>query len=116
MGDDPAGRLGFQSTPPARGATHPNVGVAAPCVISIHAPREGGDADTVDALRRAASFQSTPPARGATLDAVQQRGGLLISIHAPREGGDPDDVLAIDYRLISIHAPREGGDFLIVNR
>ena len=62
-----AGRLSaFQSTPPARGAT-PGVPVPpdVPRWISIHAPREGGDAT------------------GIWLAIV-----LPISIHAPREGGD----------------------------
>ena len=58
-------RLGFQSTPPARGATLSLRFVSCFHLISIHAPREGGDV-TVFPL----------PC------------GLLISIHAPREGGD----------------------------
>ena len=33
----------FQSTPPARGATHAGRGHTHRVVISIHAPREGGD-------------------------------------------------------------------------
>ena len=33
----------FQSTPPARGATAIAAAVAGKWVISIHAPREGGD-------------------------------------------------------------------------
>ena len=58
-------------------------------LISIHAPREGGD----------------KPEIVATL--LEQR----ISIHAPREGGD--HLLAFMvfmWYYISIHAPREGGD------
>ena len=79
----------FQSTPPARGAT---AGICLPCcfqLISIHAPREGGDfvfrwfpvffcLISIHAPARGATavmlylvlgcgvFQSTPPARGAT--------------------------------------------------
>ena len=34
----------FQSTPPARGATYIKATVEIPFPISIHAPREGGDA------------------------------------------------------------------------
>ena len=34
--------------------------------ISIHAPREGGDAPSRNQRRRPLTFQSTPPARGAT--------------------------------------------------
>ena len=35
--------------------------------ISIHAPREGGDFDLLFDVLKQAEFQSTPPARGATL-------------------------------------------------
>ena len=58
----------FQSTPPARGATHVPRRVFRNCFISIHAPREGGDPDN-------------------KADAPM----LCISIHAPREGGDSKD-------------------------
>ena len=57
---------GFQSTPPARGATG-------------HAGRAG---------RIRQKFQSTPPARGATDWTEEERYNPDISIHAPREGGD----------------------------
>ena len=56
-------------------------------MISIHAPREGGD-DLVKVVH----------------DAVD------ISIHAPREGGDADFSRSGKPIFISIHAPREGGD------
>ena len=59
-------RSAFQSTPPARGATIPATSDCKRVVISIHAPREGGD-------------RSKTPRAG---------GGQRISIHAPREGGD----------------------------
>ena len=56
--------------------------------ISIHAPREGGDAilGTLDFIKDI--FQSTPPARGATVADQMQDQSSSISIHAPREGGD----------------------------
>ena len=57
--------LGFQSTPPARGATVKMKVRRWSMSISIHAPREGGDS------------------RMYTLSAASK-----ISIHAPREGGD----------------------------
>ena len=56
--------------------------------ISIHAPREGGDAAMVESLKDQ----------------------LKISIHAPREGGDPVRSGTAISVSISIHAPREGGD------
>ena len=78
----------FQSTPPARGATSSVATVTPTAAISIHAPREGGDAevphhsdeytdfnprpprggrhnDKIHGLHTT-PFQSTPPARGAT--------------------------------------------------
>ncbi len=56
--------------------------------ISIHAPREGGDAEQTG--KAAAKYG--------------------ISIHAPREGGDECRVCGYRFTPISIHAPREGGD------
>ena len=102
-------------------------------IISIHAPREGGDSAAGWWQDGPQTFQSTPPARGATctwrtapadrpyFNPRPPRGGrrtkvtgynvfTTISIHAPREGGDR---LQCFFRLlagISIHAPREGGD------
>ena len=58
-------------------------------VISIHAPREGGD-----------YYAATPVPK------------IVISIHAPREGGDVSGVNKQKGAEISIHAPREGGDQL----
>ena len=60
--------------------------------ISIHAPREGGDRAEEEARRNREVFQSTPPARGATLTFWAISSVVWISIHAPREGGD----LAVD--------------------
>ena len=61
-------------------------------MISIHAPREGGDAAMrKDIPLHQYPFQSTPPARGATHLHQHERGRLPISIHAPREGGDSKD-------------------------
>ena len=66
---------GFQSTPPARGATLFNTLSRKPLPISIHAPREGGD-------RGFAIFSQL----------------LRISIHAPREGGDYNGVNSMPFR------------------
>ena len=55
--------------------------------ISIHAPREGGDAYRLLCI-----------------------GDRSISIHAPREGGDGNGGMTCFVKGISIHAPREGGD------
>ena len=59
----------FQSTPPARGATVLCWFSLFICLISIHAPREGGD----------------------FMIAMSMVMEIPISIHAPREGGDSKD-------------------------
>ena len=104
----PTGRA-FQSTPPARGATTDIRYAVIDTPISIHAPREGGDASSYAAPPRIALFQSTPPARGATGHRNDRLLEIAISIHAPREGGDSTMRSRIVARVISIHAPREGG-------
>ena len=79
--------------------------------ISIHAPREGGDAEQTHPAAGPRDFNPRPPRGGRRHEFLRQLLGVLISIHAPREGGDLPllypPLLVIS---ISIHAPREGGD------
>ena len=101
-------------------------------MISIHAPREGGD-DTSSRLAALtenfnprpprggrphsarlsfspARFQSTPPARGAT---PQIREGIVLHVFQstpPARGATQHIITHRGFRHISIHAPREGGD------
>jgi len=56
-------------------------------IVSIRAPREGGDA------------------RGLTF-----RVDRVVSIRAPREGGDSVKKDLVAWYPVSIRAPREGGD------
>ena len=79
-------------------------------MISIHAPREGGDNLLTSDDGTINTFQSTPPARGATHCFRRFLHEHSISIHAPREGGDAGDPVVYIMTGISIHAPREGGD------
>ena len=104
-----------------------------PAVISIHAPRAGGDDrggagkrlyerfQSTPPVRGATfltrhtsqeqKFQSTPPVRGATGDHPRRRSRRhRISIHAPRAGGDGWSCTVDAEIYISIHAPRAGGD------
>ena len=122
----------FQSTPPARGATTASVSPSpAPpyfnprpprggrrkhataastiAVISIHAPREGGDLNLDWLLNKVKISIHAPREGGDEVTPMVQTVGL-ISIHAPREGGDQCFVLKAVVVIISIHAPREGGD------
>ena len=57
-------------------------------LISIHAPREGSDAQLAVASRLYVQFLSTLPARGATRATSVALSRARISIHAPREGSD----------------------------
>ena len=128
-----AGSAKFQSTPPARGATLPERCVQ-PCrIISIHAPREGGDCDKAVLAHDVAISIHAPREGGDARQPFRLRVCSAISIHAPREGGDVCRNDAYNRaesfqstppargatgaaqsgqqaRQISIHAPREGGD------
>ena len=105
-------------------------------LISIHAPREGGDHYLPEVLDRGSYFNPRPPRGGRLLQYNDPEESQEISIHAPREGGDylrsggwprslyfnprpprggrPEKII-LDRGLvgISIHAPREGGDLVI---
>ena len=80
-------QLGFQSTPPARGATTVKAGLIWSRVFQSTPPARGAtesrhESDDISL------FQSTPPARGATAISLLINQTIEISIHAPREGGD----------------------------
>ena len=89
-GSGPAWRTGggFQSTPPARGATVLAAIVHAMERISIHAPREGGDCLRPSRGRRRTYFNPRPPRGGRRTAEHRREAYRTISIHAPREGGD----------------------------
>ena len=123
----------FQSTLPARGATHP--AQHQDNDTQHFNPRSPhGERHTFRCwLLRLGIFQSTLPARGATRAAQHQQKCNLISIHAPRTGSDEHDLSVPCLRRqfqstlpargatnhnsrssyachISIHAPRTGSD------
>ena len=82
-------------------------------LISIHAPREGGDWDSCETAADSSAFQSTPPARGATW----LRRGLHpqaqhFNPRPPRGGATGGTWHSRHGPYISIHAPREGGDYV----
>ena len=78
----------FQSTPPARGATPSLFGLSDTKIISIHAPREGGDGVRRYAVEGQCNFNPRPPRGGRLFHNVLGAITQVISIHAPREGGD----------------------------
>ena len=79
--------------------------------ISIHAPREGGDPlgrYTTSTPQR--NFNPRPPRGGRRWT---ETGGCTISgfqSTPPARGATGLDICALHAALISIHAPREGGD------
>ena len=101
----------FQSTPPARGATKGRFTSTGDTeVISIHAPREGGDQRIYHGQYRGGIFQSTPPARGATFAGRADEPPEPFQSTPPARGATMDKELFVQNIKISIHAPREGGD------
>ena len=102
----------FQSTPPARGATHDLQARQQVVCISIHAPREGGDWLGRTASRKALYFNPRPPRGGRHRCYHGTRHDPRDFNPRPPRGGRPLNFLvyAANDMLISIHAPREGGD------
>ena len=81
------------------------------CVISIHALREEGDLELVDAVESSSEFLSTPSARRATVSALANTTQLLNFYPRPPRGGRPcKKITGLTHVGISIHALREEGD------
>ena len=79
--------------------------------ISIHAPRVGGDDARIQSLQPFVKFQSTPPVWGATdayLLIISKRGDF--NPRPPCGGRQYLICFLSDCFAISIHAPRVGGD------
>ena len=107
----------FQSTPPVWGATHHQGAENHRILISIHAPRVGGD-PLIDKYRFSKwIFQSTPPVWGATW-AVRTKSMLMALFQStpPVWGATGGSVAQIGSGAISIHAPRVGGDYKLSAR
>ena len=123
----------FQSTPPVWGATFSIRFASRIQLISIHAPRVGGDSNRKRSKKVRYNFNPRPPCGGRLCLHGSHPLSMNISIHAPRVGGDSlcflssshkhlfqstppvwgatfyADMWAICFQ-ISIHAPRVGGD------
>ena len=122
----------FNPRPPRGGRQGRHGGLVGGQGISIHAPREGGDAFSTPTVMPGGIFQSTPPARGATriqLHGLLRRvfqstppargatAGLISSAlrstfqsTPPARGATLQAVVGGQVDVISIPAPREGGD------
>ena len=78
----------FQSTPPVRGATVSGARCKCGKIISIHAPRAGGDLSSKRATTVRPHFNPRPPCGGRHSGHIRRPHRQGISIHAPRAGGD----------------------------
>ena len=106
----------FQSTLPARGATH-HLGNAGNVVgISIHAPRTGSDHLVRFTEIVKENFNPRSPHGERPRTPLLRCENSNISIHAPRTGSDQYSWEHLAATLISIHAPRTGSDSTAVSR
>ena len=101
-----------QSTLPARGATSEARRAASMCGISIHAPRTGSDLTASTAGTLTANFNPRSPHGERHLRNSPISRQKCISIHAPRTGSDVLVRIIEINAPISIHAPRTGSDGL----
>ena len=103
----------FRSAPPARGATTEfalDVGLR---LVSIRAPRTGGDRMVSAASRAWARFNPSPPHGGRQV--TRRPRGTESACFNPRppHGGRPDRAARVLHlRRVSIRAPRTGGDMI----
>ena len=78
----------FQFTHPGKGATRQKKDRRRIKVVSIHAPWEGCDRNTLEFENTNLQFQFTHPGKGATVHRWAVRTIREVSIHAPWEGCD----------------------------
>ena len=103
----------FNPRPPRGGRRGWIRGSAVGLGISIHAPREGGDIDTLACMWTDAYFNPRPPRGGRPQFSLRTLTRRNFNPRPPR-GGRPCKSDMIDYgKHISIHAPREGGDLAL---
>ena len=79
-------------------------------LISIHAPREGSDANIRFVETTEAKFQSTLPVRGATAPFLLVFALISFQSTLPVRGATASKRQRSAQARISIHAPREGSD------
>ena len=79
----------FNPRPPRGGRLRLQLSLRGLLLISIHAPREGGDSAGSMRSRHRVVFQSTPPARGATMPVQAVQGEVLHFNPRPPRGGRP---------------------------
>ena len=79
-------------------------------VISIHAPREGGDYSALALARMVFNFNPRPPRGGRRQFLTMTMAFKIFQSTPPARGATRRCGVTVDIAQISIHAPREGGD------
>ena len=101
----------FQSPPPARGATIADAAVVVELLVSIPAPRAGGDIPARCHCTWAKRFNPSPPRGGRPGPVVNwHRGSSSFNPRPPHGGRQAFWRLTPAEYLVSIPAPRAGGD------
>ena len=102
----------FQSTRPMRGATHGDVPVDAPHLVSIHAPHAGRDLVRGALQIDADEFQSTRPMRGATIRLKAVTTGSMFQSTRPMRGATVQHIRNLSMRSFQSTRPMRGATIL----
>ena len=103
------GQLLFQSTPPARGATRLLSRKVGSTYISIHAPREGGDASGDGCTTTGLHFNPRPPQGGRLISRPAITQNVRFQSTPPSRGAtSADAILPIYYQHFNPRPPRGG--------
>ena len=79
-------------------------------IVSIRAPRAGGDQAHLGVIAPSQCFNPRPPRGGRPPSRRRSRSYGLVSIRAPPRGGRPAGEESAARLVVSIRAPRAGGD------
>ena len=101
--------LYFNPRPPRGGRRCEKIVNGEKTIISIHAPREGGDQPRQHRAWLGQDFNPRPPRGGRLMDEIYQNKLTNISIHAPREGGDLDAQLVARVDVVFQSTPPARG-------
>ena len=103
--------LDFNPRPPCGGRRPDLAGADEKKIISIHAPRVGGDGQPIPPRHRARDFNPRPPCGGRRVSHIITSSPLYHFNPRPPCGGRPWPCRWTPCApSISIHAPRVGGD------
>ena len=102
----------FQSAPPAKGAMQLQLRPGKQPVVSIRAPREGGDHPPTTNRASRCRFNPRPPRRGRFSPSRLSISQRMFQSAPPAKGAMVAEWNAHKLDVVSIRAPREGGDWV----